>query len=177
MKCPKCSYISFDYNERCPKCNKDLSRERKAFDFIAFKHNPPSLLQALTGDFADMEHSLTAGGSSVEAGVEGEDLDMRLDKEDLSESLPEEEFSLDLADLDGDVVGSEYNSLDSLDSSNISLGETVPEMSVAQEISLVDSGEMLTAKIANKKQVTSDDQKVKRKLDPAQATKPADEVP
>ena len=177
MKCPKCSYISFDYNERCPNCNRDLDREKKAFDLIAFKHNPPSLLQGLTGDFADMEPRPAAGSLSADTSVEGEDLDMHFDREDLSESLPEEEFSLDLADLEVEIGGPEASAFESLGSGNISLDATVPELHAPQEISLVDSAEMLTAKIANKKQVTSDDQKVKRKLDPAQATKPADEVP
>jgi len=25
LKCDKCGYVSFDYNETCPVCNKDLS--------------------------------------------------------------------------------------------------------------------------------------------------------
>jgi hypothetical protein len=36
---------------------------------------------------------------------------------------------------------------------------------------------MLTAKIGSEKQVTPDDQRPKRKLDPVKAIKPADEVP
>jgi uncharacterized Zn finger protein (UPF0148 family) len=25
LKCDKCGYVSFDYNDTCPVCNKDLS--------------------------------------------------------------------------------------------------------------------------------------------------------
>lgn len=28
MKCMKCGYISFDYNDECPRCGKDLSAEK-----------------------------------------------------------------------------------------------------------------------------------------------------
>ena len=158
MKCPKCRYTSFDYNERCPNCNKDLSRERKAFDLIAFKHNPPSLLQGLTGDFADMEPHPAAGTSSVDAVAEGEDLDLHLDKEDLYESLPDEEFALDLADLEDEIGGPEGIALESLDSSNISLDETVPELLAVQEIVPPPSSEILTAEIAPETLRQSEDQ-------------------
>jgi len=50
MKCPKCGYISFDYNEVCPKCNKDIVDEREKLRLPTFKPNPPSLLGALTGE-------------------------------------------------------------------------------------------------------------------------------
>ena len=49
MKCPKCGYISFDYNEVCPKCNKGIANERDKMKFPSFKPDPPSLLGTLTG--------------------------------------------------------------------------------------------------------------------------------
>ena len=152
MKCPKCKYISFDYNERCPNCNNDLTRERKVFDLIAFKHNPPSLLESLTGDFADMESDLGAGSLSVDAGVQGEGLDLHLDKEDLYESLPEEEFSLDQEDLEGENVISEDNALEMLDLGDISLNDTIQDLPAAQEIVPPPSSEILTAEIKPEKQ-------------------------
>ena len=160
MKCPKCRYTSFDYNERCPNCNKDLSRERKPFDLIAFKHNPPSFLQSLTGAFADMEPYYDAGSLSVDAGVQGEDLDLHLDKEDLYESLPEEEFSLDLEDLEGEIVISEDNALEMLDSGDISLNDTILDLPAAQEIVPPPSSEILTAEIVSEKLRHSEDQGV-----------------
>ena len=47
MKCSKCGYTSFDYNQRCPKCNKDLTQEREWINLSPFKPNPPSLLSDL----------------------------------------------------------------------------------------------------------------------------------
>jgi hypothetical protein len=116
MKCPKWCYISLDHKERCPKCNNGLARERKAFDFIAFTYNSSSLFESLAG----------------------EDLGIHLDGEDLSESLLEKEFSLDLADLEDEIGGLEARALESPDSGNVSLDETVPELDAAQEIGLVD---------------------------------------
>jgi hypothetical protein len=49
MKCPKCHYVSFDYNQVCPKCNKDISVEQERLHIPAFKPNPPSLLGGMLG--------------------------------------------------------------------------------------------------------------------------------
>lgn len=50
MKCPKCGYISFDHNQTCPKCKKDISAEQKKLNLPDFRPSPPSLLEALTGE-------------------------------------------------------------------------------------------------------------------------------
>ena len=84
---------------------------------------------------------------------------------------------MDLADLKDEIGGLEARALESPDSGNVSLDETVPELHAAQEIGLVDQAGMLTAKIGSKKQVPPDEQRPKRKLDPVKAIKPADEVP
>ena len=60
MRCPKCGYISFDYNQVCPKCNKDITGERAKMNLPSFRPTPPSLLGALTGE---------ANESSVNLGV------------------------------------------------------------------------------------------------------------
>ncbi len=36
MKCQKCNYISFDHNESCPKCKKDLSEIRAKLGFPSY---------------------------------------------------------------------------------------------------------------------------------------------
>lgn len=100
MKCPKCSYISFDYNERCPKCNKDLGTEQKKRNLVAFKHNPPFLLGSLTGDVTDIESAYGAEPSMDEASLAEEDLDLHLDSEVAPEAGADvEDVSLDLGDL------------------------------------------------------------------------------
>jgi hypothetical protein len=53
MKCPKCSYISFDYNASCPKCNKDITSEGRKLNLPPYKPFPPSLLGTLTGETND----------------------------------------------------------------------------------------------------------------------------
>ena len=50
MRCPKCGYISFDYNQVCPKCNKNIADEQAKLNIPAFRPNPPSLLGILTGE-------------------------------------------------------------------------------------------------------------------------------
>jgi len=49
MKCPKCGYISFDDNQVCPKCNRDISTERAKMNHPSYRPNPPSLLSSLFG--------------------------------------------------------------------------------------------------------------------------------
>lgn len=47
MKCPKCDYISFDYNDTCPKCGNSLTAERTEMNLPDYKPAPPFLLGAL----------------------------------------------------------------------------------------------------------------------------------
>ncbi len=61
MKCPKCGYISFDYNQVCPKCNKDIGSEQKKLNLPPFKPDPPYLLEALTGAASASRIGLEAG--------------------------------------------------------------------------------------------------------------------
>ncbi len=65
MKCPKCGYISFDFNQVCPKCNKDISDMREKMGFPSYRPSPPSLLGALIGEAGD-----SAIGLSMEGGAE-----------------------------------------------------------------------------------------------------------
>jgi len=86
MKCPKCSFISFDYNEACPKCRHDLSHERGLMNLPSYKPKDFSLLGVLTG--GDETSALdTPIGQSEFSGASGggaEDLLISLD------SLPDE---------------------------------------------------------------------------------------
>ncbi len=38
MKCPKCSYVSFEYLDRCTNCGKELAEHKSEFgiDFIRY---------------------------------------------------------------------------------------------------------------------------------------------
>ena len=143
MKCPNCKYISFDYNERCPSCGKDLTKTRKMFDLIAFKRNPPYLLDSLTGESSDTGLPDDAASWSVKMDDDPEELDMQLDKEDLSEALPEEVFTLDLPDLDDEILSPEGSALEMLGSGDASLEDTVKDLPAAQGL----SSEIATAEI------------------------------
>jgi hypothetical protein len=55
MKCSNCGYISFDYNQACPKCDKDTGAERTKLNLPDYRSNPPFLLGALTGEANESE--------------------------------------------------------------------------------------------------------------------------
>ena len=55
MKCPKCDYISFDYNQVCPKCEKDISGEQAKLNLPRYRPNPPYLLARLTGEIYESD--------------------------------------------------------------------------------------------------------------------------
>jgi hypothetical protein len=50
MKCPKCGYTSFDHNDNCPRCLRDIVTERHRLNLPAFAPNPPHLLGPLNGE-------------------------------------------------------------------------------------------------------------------------------
>ncbi len=126
MKCPKCSYTSFDYNNMCPKCNKDISSEQSKLNVFSFRPSPPHLLGALTGEADDSgigiryEEPIETASRELEAGFspedsqaieameevfeEGQDLEMQIEppveeEMHLSEDEAAEEPSLNLEDL------------------------------------------------------------------------------
>jgi hypothetical protein len=47
MRCPKCGFISFDYLDRCLKCQTDLTGERHKLNLLAITPNPISLPKIL----------------------------------------------------------------------------------------------------------------------------------
>jgi hypothetical protein len=62
MKCPKCSYISFDYNQICPKCNKDIGEEQRKLNLPGYKPEPLFLLGGLTGAASESQIGLEVEG-------------------------------------------------------------------------------------------------------------------
>lgn len=94
MRCPKCGYISFDYNQTCPKCDKDVSAELAKVGLPAFKPNPPSLLGVLTGEANESNVGLKIDPSSS--------LEVTHDMEADFESAPDYEMD-EIGDLDEDT--------------------------------------------------------------------------
>lgn len=147
MKCPKCGYISFDYNQRCPKCNKDLGPEQKKRNLVVFKHNPPFVLGSLTGEANNVDVPPGAGMEDDFGPLEEEDLDLHLDAEgSLETGTAVEDVSLDLEDLAG-----------SDDLGDLSFTEEPSETGASQEDAPPDESEMVTTEIEQKKAPASED--------------------
>ena len=47
MRCPHCGFISFDYLDRCLKCQTDLTEERHKLNLLDITPNPISLQKIL----------------------------------------------------------------------------------------------------------------------------------
>ena len=151
MKCPKCGYISFDYNQRCPKCNKDLGPEQKKRNLVVFKHNPPFVLGSLTGEANNVDLPPGAVMENDFEALEEEDLDMHLDVEgSLETGTAVEDISLDLEDLSGNMAESD-------DLGDLSFTEEPSETGGSQEDAPQDESEMVTTEIEQKKAPASED--------------------
>jgi hypothetical protein len=116
MKCPKCGYISFDYNLSCPKCSKDISSEQEKLHIPAFRPDPPFLLGALTGEAYESQigHVPSASQVSLEKGA-----DISLDEE----ASPNDSGEITVGDsLELDLDSGEL-SLDDTSSLSLDTGE------------------------------------------------------
>ncbi len=111
MKCPKCSFISFDYNLSCPKCNKDISSEQEKLHIPAFRPDPPFLLGALTGEANESQIGPGPTGSQISFEKE---TDISLDDSNLNEASP----------LDSGEVAVDDSLELNLDSGELSLDDT-----------------------------------------------------
>jgi hypothetical protein len=47
MRCPNCGYVSFDYLDRCVKCNTDLTGERRRLNLLEIRPDPISLQEIM----------------------------------------------------------------------------------------------------------------------------------
>jgi len=176
MKCPKCRYISFDYNEVCPKCNKDLSSERKKINLSGYKPNPPFFLGSLTGDLGDSGFGIKVGAIAGKEDIEIKDLEMHLDIETSQEATkqfqPKEAPELDsqksITDIDleepsglqfeqedKETLMKQEEELDeediSLDLGDLSLDEETSPAEAAPKETPYSTSELVTSEIDKKK--------------------------
>lgn len=176
MKCPKCRYISFDYNEVCPKCNKDLTSERKKMNFPDYKPNPPFFLGSLTGDLGDSRFGIEVGAVTGKEDVEIKDLEMHLDTEtpqeatekSQSEEAPkldsiesiteielEEPSELQFEQEDKEILMKQEGEPDeediSLDLGDLSLDEEISPAEAAKDETPYSTSELVTSEIDKKK--------------------------
>ena len=123
MKCPKCSYTTFDYLDTCPRCGKDMTAEKAKLNISSIKPKPPFLLGSLTGDLSDSSVGIPIPEDSEEVAEEmklkdeevyddGSELDINMEEESAlplsEESEPEKEEAVEEFDL-GDLDLSEDN--------------------------------------------------------------------
>lgn len=126
MKCPKCSYVSFDYNLTCPKCDKDISSEQEKLHLPAFRPDPPFLLGALTGQVSETHGAAARGSSEISMSHEAQ-----ISFDDESADFDSGETSLPES---GDFeLGSEEISLDDTSGPGWDTS-TTPQGSVAEDV-------------------------------------------
>jgi hypothetical protein len=130
MKCPKCNYVSFDYNQVCPKCNKDISAEQQRMNLPAYRPSPLSLLGGLTGDPGQSEDSAFGEGQNL-------DMDFEISGNGEAEKPEEPSLSSDLLETNLLDEEEEIEHLEPLSDFEEEEGEKISPESV--EISLEDS--------------------------------------
>jgi len=102
MKCPKCGYISFDFNEKCPNCNRELKEVREKLSLFSFKTSPVDWLteeEAASKEFTKEEIELEK--ISLDS-LAGEQMDTEKPKSavETEETLSEgEEIEIEPVDL------------------------------------------------------------------------------
>jgi hypothetical protein len=145
MRCPKCGYISFDHNQICPKCNKDISDEQAKLNLPAYKSNPPALLGMLVGagDESSVGFTLDSDAALRKSGMgldyndtaslmESGRFDLGGDDQDLEISLTDDTGEFELPELDMDAQAG--------DVSDIEVGSEEEELSLdMDEVSFEDS--------------------------------------
>ncbi|MDZ7699207.1 MAG: hypothetical protein U5R49_20485 [Deltaproteobacteria bacterium] len=94
MKCPKCAYVSFDYNDACPKCGNSLTTERNEMNLPPFKPNPPFLLDSLVGGKKGTPE-MTEAQEAADFQTDQEELVANLDQ--LAQAYKEPEYPQDQA--------------------------------------------------------------------------------
>jgi len=134
MKCPKCNYVSFDYNQVCPKCNKDISTEQQRMNLPDYRPSPLSLLGALTGEPGQSEDSVFDEGQNL-------DMDFEISGNGEAEKPEESTLSADLLETNLLDEEEEIEHLEPLSDFEEEEGEKIsPEL---VEISLEDSDRTL----------------------------------
>ena len=149
MRCPKCGYISFDYNATCPKCNKDISEEQRKTNLPSYIPNPPRLLDTLVGipedspDDFDIQRDMNERGTlEHDLGVELDDSGIIEMPDAISTGQEEQSFDEDVGlESFGDGVESGQNVI--FDETPLSdTAEIDQEEDLSDSLSKLDMGDM-----------------------------------
>jgi len=139
MRCPKCGYISFDYQETCKNCKKNIGDAVTEVNGTVCEACPPAFLQLETRKRSSAQPLSAQADSAPELAVrEGIDTEFVLDDEEIavaddgdelmmdldefSEAAPREEYTLS---LDEDPRENESKLL-SLDFGNLDISDLAP---------------------------------------------------
>lgn len=57
MRCPKCSYVSFEYLSTCKKCGKDLFKHKEIYNILAFQDGYLDIIGYLNKNSSDIKTS------------------------------------------------------------------------------------------------------------------------
>lgn len=145
MRCPKCGYISYDHNQICPKCNKDISDEQAKLNLPTYKSSPPALLGMLVGAGNESNVGFTldsdAALRSTGVGLNFEEASSMLesgsldfgDDQDLEISLNDETGEFELPEVDMDAHSG--------DTADIDLAGEEEELSLDAEGSPFEGGD------------------------------------
>ena len=134
MRCLKCGYISFDYNQICPKCNKDISEYLEMMNIPSFRPNPPSLLGALIGETDESDMGIDISGSHEP--ILGSE----------SEGAFDESFEID-----------EGMGLDSEPDTNMALGADAEDIAPEESVEISEEEDVLDLDLQTEEEETSVD--------------------
>ena len=141
MKCPKCGYISFDYNEVCPKCNKNIAALRDKMSLPSYKAAPLSMLKALTGETGDSDAGISVQVSEDTASVLEEEEGLSLEDSQAIEAMEKtfkdsQEFDMQIETTLDEV----WDEIPKEDAADLSLDiEDLPIEDAAEIEMIVDS--------------------------------------
>lgn len=96
MKCPKCGYITFDFYDACPKCNRDLTEVRNRLILFPFRASPINWLEAREEEPLSPASGIAEGDIAAEKGTAGEEIELEavsLDSLDVAAEKEEEKES------------------------------------------------------------------------------------
>jgi hypothetical protein len=93
MRCPKCGYISYDFNLECPRCRSDITIEQNRLHLPSFRPSPPFLFGKLVGEENSFFEEMSAESflaEREESEAFQDDVPERMD--DQEDMMLEEEF-------------------------------------------------------------------------------------
>ena len=140
MKCPKCGYISFDFNQVCPKCNKDIAVEQAKLHIPSFRPEAPALLGALIGEADD---SSTGVAVDTSRDIDTGELDFEDSGTVDSGELSFEDSGIDSNELSFDDSGAvDSGELEFGDSEDLDMGFESEGEPAEGAVSAFDSAEL-----------------------------------